>query len=113
VALRLTRWASWVTTSAVLEVVGELRRLETLVALRDGERPMDENVKRLGISQPADSDHLWVVKDAGVVASRVDAQCRNDRLCPEPIAKLDVRLSTCRQIWADRHEGHLNERRVQ
>jgi DNA-binding transcriptional ArsR family regulator len=100
---------------AALQVLAEPRRVAILELLRDGERPVGELVGRLGLSQPAVSKHLRVLKDAGLVEARVDAQRRLYRIRPEPLADLDEWLSSYRQLWTthlDRLEQHLDERRT-
>ena len=99
-----------------LQALGEARRVEILELLRDGERPVGELVRRLGVSQPAVSKHLRVLRDAGLVETRVDAQRRLYRIRPEPLAELDEWLASYRRLWSghlDRLEDHLDKRRKQ
>jgi DNA-binding transcriptional ArsR family regulator len=99
---------------AALQVLAEPRRVAILELLRDGERAVGELVGRLGLSQPAVSKHLRVLKDAGLVEARVDAQRRLYRIRPEPLADLDQWLASYRRLWTthlDRLEDHLGERR--
>jgi DNA-binding transcriptional ArsR family regulator len=99
---------------AALQVLAEPRRLQILELLRDGERPVGELVNGLGVSQPAVSKHLRVLKDAGLVEARADAQRRLYRIRPEPLAELDDWLASYRQLWEthlDRLEDHLDQRR--
>jgi DNA-binding transcriptional ArsR family regulator len=99
---------------AALQVLAEPRRLAILELLRDGERPVGDLVDQLGTSQPAVSKHLRVLKDAGLVEARVDAQRRLYRIRPEPLADLDEWLASYRQLWTthlDRLEDHLDRRR--
>jgi DNA-binding transcriptional ArsR family regulator len=103
-----------VTQLTALEVLAEPRRLQILDLLRDGEQPVGDLVNRLGISQPAVSKHLRVLKDAGLVEARTDAQRRLYRIRPEPLVELDEWLATYRQLWTthlDRLEHHLDRRR--
>jgi len=99
---------------AALEVLAEPRRRTILELLRDGERPVGELVDSLGVSQPAVSKHLRILKDAGLVEARVDAQRRLYRIRPEPLAELDDWLASYRELWTthlDRLEDHLDQRR--
>jgi DNA-binding transcriptional ArsR family regulator len=101
---------------AALHVLAEPRRVAILELLRDGERPVGDLVTGLGASQPAVSKHLRVLKDAGLVESRVDAQRRLYRIRPEPLADLDEWLASYRRLWTthlDRLEDHLDRRRKQ
>src|SRR3954467_5037541 len=70
-------------------VIAEPSRREILDLLRGGERPVHELVEELGLSQPAVSKHLRVLRDAGLVEVRPDAQRRLYRLRPEPLVELD------------------------
>ena len=102
------------TQLAALQVLAEPRRLAILDLLRDGERPVGDLVHRLGVSQPAVSKHLRVLKDAGLVEARADAQRRLYRIRPQPLAELDDWLASYRQLWTthlDRLEDHLDRRR--
>jgi|SRR5215218_35587 len=99
---------------AAIQVLAEPRRLQIVDLLRDGERPVGELVASLGLSQPAVSKHLRILKDAGLVEARPDAQRRLYRIRPEPLAELDEWLASYRELWAthlDRLEGHLDEQR--
>ena len=99
---------------AALQVLAEPRRLQILDLLRDGERPVGELVESLGVSQPAVSKHLRVLKEAGLVEARPDAQRRLYRIRPEPLAELDDWLASYRGLWSthlDRLEEHLDQRR--
>jgi DNA-binding transcriptional ArsR family regulator len=98
-----------------LQVLGEPNRQAILGALRDGERPVGELVDRLGLSQPAVSKHLRVLKEAGLVEVRPDAQRRLYRIRPEPLAELDDWLEPYRRLWTthlDQLEDHLESRRT-
>jgi DNA-binding transcriptional ArsR family regulator len=103
-----------VTELAALQVLAEPRRVAILDLLRDGERPVGDLVGELGLSQPAVSKHLRVLKDAGLVEARVDAQRRLYRVRPDPLADLDEWLASYRRLWTthlDLLEGHLDKRR--
>jgi DNA-binding transcriptional ArsR family regulator len=103
-----------VSTLNTFQVLGEPSRLAILDLLRNGERPVGELVEHLKLSQPAVSKHLRVLKEAGLVEARADAQRRLYRIRPEPLAELDTWLASYRQLWAtslDRLEDHLDRRR--
>ena len=96
----------------VFEVLAELRRRQILDVLRDGERPVGELVDVLRVSQPAVSKHLRVLRDAGLVEARVDAQRRLYRVRAEPLRQLDDWLAPYRTMWAshlDALESHLEQ----
>jgi DNA-binding transcriptional ArsR family regulator len=97
------------------QALAEPRRVAILDLLRDGERPVGELVARLRLSQPAVSKHLKVLKQAGLVEARADAQRRLYRIRPEPLADLDAWLAPYRALWTthlDRLEEHLDRRRT-
>jgi DNA-binding transcriptional ArsR family regulator len=103
-----------VTTLTTFQVLAEPSRQAILDLLRDGERPVGELVDHLQLSQPAVSKHLRVLREAGMVQTRADAQRRLYRIRPEPLAELDAWLATYRQLWTthlDRLEEHLDRRR--
>jgi DNA-binding transcriptional ArsR family regulator len=102
------------TTSAAIEVLAEPSRRRILDLLREGERPVGGLVEGLGMSQPAVSKHLRVLRDAGLVAVRVDGPRRVYRISPAPLAELDAWLAPYRKLWSeslDRLEAHLEDRR--
>jgi DNA-binding transcriptional ArsR family regulator len=90
---------------AMFEVVAEPNRRKLLDLLRDEERPVGELVAALGISQPAVSKHLRLLRDAGLVEVRADGQRRLYRLCPEPLREIDEWLTPYRAAWGDRLEA--------
>jgi DNA-binding transcriptional ArsR family regulator len=95
---------------AVLEVIAEPTRRRILDAVRDGERSVGELVDTVGMHQPGVSRHLKVLRDAGLVEVRRDAQRRLYRLRPEPLMELDEWLEPYRAEWAgrlDSLERHL------
>ena len=74
-------------------------------------RPVNELVERLGLTQPSTSKHLRVLRDAGLVHVRTDAQRRVYALNPAPLAALDAWLEPYRRLWDDRLdalERHLD-----
>ncbi|GAA1116257.1 ArsR/SmtB family transcription factor [Nocardiopsis composta] len=86
----------------VFEVLAEPRRRRILDILRTGEQRVGDLVDRLRLSQPAVSKHLAVLRGAGLVEVRVDAQRRWYRLRPEPLEELDAWLAPYRTLWEDR-----------
>jgi DNA-binding transcriptional ArsR family regulator len=98
--------------AAAFEVLAEPNRRRILDVLRGTERPVGELVDALAISQPAVSKHLRVLREAGLVEVRVDAQRRLYRVRPEPLREVDVWLEPYRQQWESRLddlERHLDD----
>ena len=66
----------------------------------------------LTISQPGVSKHLRVLRDAGLVSVRTDAQRRVYGLRAEPLSEIDAWLEPYRRFWSgrlDALERHLDE----
>jgi DNA-binding transcriptional ArsR family regulator len=102
------------SSATALRALAEPNRVAILDLLREREQPVGDLVDRLGLSQPAVSKHLRVLKEAGLVEARVDAQRRLYRVRPEPLLELDDWLAPYRQLWEqrlDRLEDHLDARR--
>ena len=98
--------------TAAFAVLAEPNRRRILDLLREGERPVGELVVALSASQPAVSKHLRVLRDAGVVEARVDAQRRLYRVRPEGLQEIDAWLAPYRALWndsLDALERHLDE----
>ncbi|MFT4990499.1 MAG: DNA-binding transcriptional ArsR family regulator [Acidimicrobiales bacterium] len=71
-----------------LEVISEPRRREILARLGElGESPVRALAELIDISRPAVSQHLKVLKDAGMVDERQEGRQRLYRLNAEGIAK--------------------------
>ena len=89
-------------TAAVFEILAEPSRRRVLDLLREQEHTVGELVDALDMSQPAVSKHLRVLRDAGLVEARVDAQRRIYTLRPEPLAEVDAWLAPYRKLWRGR-----------
>jgi len=89
-------------TTALFEILAEPSRRRVLDLLREQEHTVGELVDALDMSQPAVSKHLRVLRDAGLVDVRVDAQRRVYSLRAEPLADLDVWLAPYRKFWRGR-----------
>jgi len=97
--------------ATTFEVLAEPRRRDILDLLRAGERPVGELVEELALTQPAVSKHLKILRDAGLVEVRRDAQRRVYRLRPAPLAEIDAWLEPYRALWhtrLDALEAHLD-----
>ncbi|HEX7090344.1 MAG TPA: metalloregulator ArsR/SmtB family transcription factor [Longimicrobiales bacterium] len=97
---------------SLFETLAEPNRRRILDLLRTGEHSVGELVRALGASQPAVSRHLRVLREAGLVEARVDAQRRLYRLRPESLRELDAWLEPYRLLWSgrlDALEDHLDE----
>ncbi|MCC6435005.1 MAG: winged helix-turn-helix transcriptional regulator [Acidimicrobiales bacterium] len=94
----------------MFEVVADPTRRRILDAVRGAERSVTELVEVVGMHQPGVSRHLKVLRDAGLVEVRRDAQRRLYRLRAEPLRALDQWLEPYRAELAgrlDALERHL------
>jgi DNA-binding transcriptional ArsR family regulator len=97
--------------ATTFEILAEPTRRQILDLLRERERSVGELVDALGLSQPGVSKHLRVLREAGLVAVRQDAQRRWYGLDATPLAEVAAWLEPYRQLWArrlDALERHLN-----
>jgi DNA-binding transcriptional ArsR family regulator len=88
-------------------------RREMLELLRESPRSVGELVRRTGLSQPGTSKHLRVLRDAGLVVARTEAQQRIYALDLRPLTELDAWLEPYRRMWAhslDALERHLDRK---
>src|SRR5438093_9459298 len=93
-------------------VLAEPSRRQILDLLRERERSVGELVEHLRLSQPGVSKHLRVLRDAGLVDVRIDAQRRWYQLRPAPLAEVDAWLEPYRDLWRtrlDALEAHLDQ----
>ncbi|MGW7477945.1 ArsR/SmtB family transcription factor [Nonomuraea muscovyensis] len=93
------------------DVLAEPARRQILDLLLERPRPVGELTERLGLTQPGTSKHLRVLREAGLVTVRKDAQRRWYELRPQPLAEIDAWLAPYRRLWSaglDRLERHLD-----
>jgi DNA-binding transcriptional ArsR family regulator len=96
---------------SVFSVIAEPNRRRILDVLRISECAVGELVDELELSQPAVSKHLRVLREAGLVDVRVDAQRRVYRVQPESLRAVEEWLAPYRRMWAaglDDLERHLD-----
>jgi predicted transcriptional regulator len=86
----------------LFDVLSDGSRRQILDLLLERERSVSELVGSLGMSQPAVSKHLRVLRDAGLVRVRIDAQKRWYGLEAKPLVEVDMWLAPYRRYWADR-----------
>jgi DNA-binding transcriptional ArsR family regulator len=92
-------------------ILAEPSRRAILGLLASSERSVGEIERHLGMPQPSISKHLRVLRDAGFVEARVDAQRRVYRIRPEPLMEVDAWLAPFRRFWSshvDALERHLD-----
>jgi len=92
-------------------ILAEPNRRAILSLLASSERSVGELERQLRMPQPSVSKHLRVLREAGLVESRVDAQRRVYRLRHEPLMEVETWLAPFRRFWSarvDALERHLD-----
>jgi DNA-binding transcriptional ArsR family regulator len=92
-------------------IIAEPNRRAILSLLASSEQSVGDIERRLRMPQTSVSKHLRVLRDAGFVESRVDAQRRLYRIRPEPLKEVDAWLAQFRRFWSthvDALERHLD-----
>jgi DNA-binding transcriptional ArsR family regulator len=92
-------------------IIAEPNRRTILSLLASSERSVGEIERQLRMPQTSVSKHLRVLREAGFVEARVEAQRRVYRLRPEPLMEVDAWLAPFRRFWAahvDALERHLD-----
>jgi DNA-binding transcriptional ArsR family regulator len=96
---------------SIFEIIAEPNRRAILSLLVTSQQSVGEIERQLRMPQPAVSKHLRVLREAGFVESRVDAQRRLYRLTPAPLQEMDAWLAQFRRFWSahvDALERHLD-----
>ena len=86
----------------VLQAIAEGNRRKLLDMLRDRPATAGQLADALPIARPGVSRHLRVLRDAGLVDVRQEAQRRIYSLRPEPLAEVDAWLDDYRALWQNR-----------
>lgn len=92
-------------------IIAEPNRRAILSLLAASERSVGEIEHQLRMPQPSVSKHLRVLRDAGFVEARVDAQRRVYRIRPEPLQEIEAWIAPFRRFWTphvDALELHLD-----
>ena len=96
---------------SAFDIIAEPNRRALLNLLATSERSVGELQRLLRMPQPSVSKHLRVLREAGFVESRVEAQRRVYRLRPERFMEVDSWLAPFRRFWSahvDALERHLD-----
>jgi DNA-binding transcriptional ArsR family regulator len=97
----------------VYEALADPTRRHVVELLAERERTAGELAAAFTVSRPAVSRHLRVLREAGLVRWRGDAQRRIYTLEPKPLEDLDAWLESVRGFWSDhldQLERHLERR---
>lgn len=87
---------------AVLQALADGSRRTVLEILRDHPATAGELAAELPIARPGVSRHLRVLREAGLVEVRQDAQRRIYSIRPEPLVEVDDWLADYRALWQNR-----------
>jgi len=87
------------------------RRIVELLAVR--ERTAGELVREFDVSAPAISQHLKVLREAGLVTVRAEGQSRIQSLNPDGFDNLDAWLKKTRSVWSHRLDALERELRAE
>jgi DNA-binding transcriptional ArsR family regulator len=96
---------------STFSIIAEPSRRAILSLLASSEQSVGDIEEHLQMPQPSVSKHLRVLREAGFVESRVDAQRRLYRIRPEPLMEVDAWLAPFRRYWSaqvDALERHLD-----
>jgi DNA-binding transcriptional ArsR family regulator len=93
----------------VLQALADSSRRTVLEILRDHPATAGELAEALPIARPGVSRHLRVLREAGLVDVRSDAQRRIYSLRPEPLAEVDAWLGDYRALWQSRLDALQTE----
>ena len=77
-------------------------RRQIIESLAFGEASFGDLADKFEMSRPAVSQHLKVLRDAGIVASRADAQRRIYRLTDQSLDEVEAWLGKVREYWSQR-----------
>ena len=87
---------------AVVQALSDDNRRSILETLRGGPATVNEIAGNLAIARPGVSRHLRILREAGLVQVRKDAQRRIYALDTSPLEELDDWLVPYRALWAGR-----------
>jgi DNA-binding transcriptional ArsR family regulator len=93
----------------VLLALSDQSRRTMLEELRRGPATVSELASIIPIARPGVSRHLRVLREAGLVDVRKDAQRRVYSLTPQPLAELDDWLANYRAMWGQRMDALQTE----
>jgi DNA-binding transcriptional ArsR family regulator len=90
---------------SLLAAISDESRRTVLGTLSRGPATVTELAALLPIARPGVSRHLRVLREAGLVDVRSDAQRRVYSLRPQPLAELDDWLQPYRALWLQRPDA--------
>ena len=115
-SFRIATWLGWTqgaprkpsrrasTTADAFNAVAEPRRRQILDVLAGGERPVNELVHTLGLTQPQVSKHLRVLREVGVVDVRDEGRQRVYRLNGHALKPIHDWVKNYERSWSERFD---------
>jgi DNA-binding transcriptional ArsR family regulator len=91
------------TTTDAFNAIAEPHRRAIVDALGAGERPVNDLVAAVGLTQPQVSKHLRVLREAGVVDVRDEGRRRLYRLNPQALKDIHDWVSPFQRLWEERY----------
>ena len=85
-----------------MEALADPTRRRIVELLAERERPVGEIVRNFDLTAPAISQHLKVLRAAGLVAVRAEGQRRHYAINPAGFDELDAWLARTRAFWSNR-----------
>jgi DNA-binding transcriptional ArsR family regulator len=92
------------TTADAFNAVAEPRRRQILDVLADGERPVNDLVRELGLAQPQVSKHLRVLREVGAVQVRDEGRRRLYRLNGHALKPIHDWVKDYECLWSGRFD---------
>ena len=92
------------TTADAFNAVAEPRRRQILDVLAGGERPVNDLVAVLGLSQPLVSKHLRVLREVGLVDRRDVGRQRMYRIDGHPLKPIHDWVKNYERSWSERFD---------
>jgi DNA-binding transcriptional ArsR family regulator len=100
----ITGMARAATTADAFNAVAEPRRRQILDVLAGGERPVNDLVAVLGLSQPLVSKHLRVLREVGLVDRRDVGRQRMYRIDGHPLKPIHDWVKSYERTWSERFD---------
>ncbi len=96
-----------------LSAIADPTRRRIVELLAERERTAGELVREFDLTAPAISQHLKVLREAGLVTVRAEGQTRVQRLNPDGLDELDTWLERTRAVWSSRLDALERELRAE
>jgi DNA-binding transcriptional ArsR family regulator len=92
------------TTTDAFNAVAEPRRRQILDVLSGGERPVNDLVRLVGLTQPLVSKHLRVLREVGLVGVRDQGRQRMYSVNPRRLKPIHDWVKTYERSWSQRFD---------